>query len=62
MIRTVADAFAAGLAADCEHEVSPSRCPACRLTPDEITSLAVLHRPHLRPDLDQGAQHAAQIA
>ncbi|MFE0270851.1 hypothetical protein ACFWZY_01725 [Streptomyces sp. NPDC058992] len=60
MIRTVDDAFAAGLAADCEHGVAPARCPACQLTPDEITSLAVLHRPHLQPN--QGAQHIAQIA
>jgi hypothetical protein len=41
--RTVADAFAAGWNAPCEHgDPDPSACADCRLTTSEIRSLAVL--------------------
>jgi hypothetical protein len=46
MIRTRAEAFEAGLAADCEHETDPLLCPACRLTDAEISQMATLHRPY----------------
>ncbi|MFK0172675.1 hypothetical protein ACIQU5_28150 [Streptomyces sp. NPDC090306] len=41
--RTVADAFAAGWNAACEHgRPDPAACDDCRLTPAEIGRLAVL--------------------
>lgn len=48
--RTREEAFQAGWHAPCEHGVSnPVDCPTCRLTPEEIARLALLHRPYLRP-------------
>jgi len=55
MLRTAAEVFAA----DCDHGTDPVRCPACRLTEDEITRMAVLHRPHLLPGSTQAAPRAA---
>ncbi|WP_228989456.1 hypothetical protein [Streptomyces sp. DH8] len=43
--RTAAEAFAAGMADDCDHGLVPTECPACRLTPSEVSALAVLYRP-----------------
>ncbi|MER8262691.1 hypothetical protein ABT007_00685 [Streptomyces griseus] len=42
--RTAADALAAGMADDCDHGIDPTECPTCRLTPSELSSLAVLYR------------------
>lgn len=42
--RSTAEAFEAGMAAACDHGDDPVLCPACRLTTDEISDLAVLHR------------------
>lgn len=49
LIRTPADAFAAGLVANCEHGLGYARCPACRLTEDEIARMAIIHRPYVQP-------------
>lgn len=49
MIRTFEEAFQQGYDEPCEHGVpDPNDCPKCRLTPEEITRLAVLHGPYLR--------------
>lgn len=42
--RNAAEAFQAGWDEQCVHNVDPVLCPACQMTADEITSLAVLHR------------------
>lgn len=47
--RNAAEAFAAGMAAMCDHGDDPVLCPSCRLTTEEIGSLAVLHRVVLTP-------------
>ncbi|MEU8671414.1 hypothetical protein AB0C71_31520 [Streptomyces anulatus] len=49
--RTVAEALAAGMADDCDHGSDPADCPTCRLTPSELSSLAVLYR-HLATTTD----------
>lgn len=49
MCRTFEEAFQAGWDAPCEHGVpNPVDCPRCRLTPEEIAVLVVLHRPYLQ--------------
>lgn len=48
-IRTFEDAFQAGWDAPCEHGIpDPVDCPRCRLTPEEITRLAILLGPVMR--------------
>lgn len=49
MIRTFEEAFQQGWDEPCEHGVpDPVDCPGCKLTPEEITRLAVLLGPSLR--------------
>lgn len=48
--RNAAEAFEAGMAADCDHGQDPVHCPSCRLTTEEIGSLAILHRTAQAPD------------
>lgn len=58
--RTPEEAFEAGWDAPCEHRIAdPAACPSCRLTPQEIAVLAVLHRPYLRLSAPAAQQHAA---
>lgn len=47
--RNAAEAFEAGMTASCDHGDDPVLCPSCRLTPEEIGSLSVLHRAVLEP-------------
>lgn len=42
--RNAAEAFEAGMTASCDHGDDPVQCPSCRLTAEEIGTLAVLHR------------------
>lgn len=42
--RNAAEAFEAGMTASCDHGDDPVRCTSCRLTAEEIATLAVLHR------------------
>lgn len=49
MIRTFEEAFQQGYDAPCEHGVpDPNDCPSCKLTPEEITRLALVWGPSLR--------------
>jgi hypothetical protein len=60
MCRTPEEAFQAGWDAPCEHGIpNPVDCPGCRLSPEEITALVVLHRPYLRPSDSAVSQPAA---
>jgi hypothetical protein len=57
--RTRAEAFQAGLDANCEHDADPLLCPACRLTAAEVSQMATLHRPHVQPVPALAAPRAA---
>ncbi|WTC56887.1 hypothetical protein OH715_17075 [Streptomyces cellulosae] len=58
--RTPEEIFAAGMHAHCAHGVSPMRdCSDCRLSPEEIGRLAVLHRPHVQAAAEAATADAA---
>ncbi|MFF3034637.1 hypothetical protein ACFVS7_26960 [Streptomyces rubiginosohelvolus] len=57
--RTAAEALAAGMADDCDHGLDPADCPSCRLTPSELSSLAVLYRHLTTTDTARPAPRAA---
>lgn len=60
MCRTPEEAFQAGWDAPCEHGIpDPTECPECRLTPEEITRLAVLLGPSMRASVAAADQPAA---
>ncbi|MEU2800353.1 hypothetical protein [Streptomyces sp. NPDC007117] len=47
------------MADDCDHGLAPADCPACRLTPSELSSLAVLYRHLATNDPARTAPRAA---
>lgn len=47
--RTADEAFAAGMADNCDHGTDPSTCSVCRLSDAEVASLRVLFQHLVRP-------------